>query len=88
MITLERAPKLWDTPEKDAALTWVPITTTDGVTAMVVCANGHAGLITDHEIDAAGHVTPSVVCTETSSRGTQEEPCDWHEHIRLDGWEG
>lgn len=44
------------------------------------CANGHIGSLDDHEIDADGVVSPSVVC--------QKNGCDFHEFIQLEGWEG
>lgn len=48
-------------------------------TASVVCSRSHDGLIDEHEIAADGTVTPSVVCNQ--------DGCDFHEHIRLIGWD-
>ncbi len=69
------------TPFKDydpakEPLTWKPCRDGDRMTASVVCANGHDGIISDHTIDPSGLVTPSVVCTI----------CGWHEYIRLEEW--
>lgn len=54
----------------------------DAPSAIVICPNGHncaIGIfgITRHTIAADGEVNPSVVCPE----------CDFHEFVRLDGWE-
>jgi len=38
-----------------------------------------------HSITAAGHVTPSVVCPGDPAAGIH---CDFHLHIRLEGWNG
>ena len=65
---------------RDAPLTWRPVRigSSERFTAMVVCANGHSGLLEDHEIGPDGTVSPSLVCPEVG--------CPWHETIRLDGW--
>lgn len=49
------------------------------------CGNGHPASISrpDHMVDAAGIVTPSLVCPWV---GDQEENCDWHETVRLLDW--
>lgn len=39
------------------------------------------GVLTNHEIDPDGLVTPSVVCVN-------EPECDFHEMIQLEGWIG
>ena len=46
--------------------------------ALVACANGHLGYLSDHTITTDGHVHPSLVCSETG--------CDWHVWGRLLGW--
>lgn len=48
------------------------------MTAEIVCAKGHSGLMRVHTIAANGEVEPSVVCTV--------EGCGWHEFITLEGW--
>ena len=52
--------------------------------ARFVCPNGH-GMHLPHSITAAGHVTPSVVCPGDPAAGIH---CDFHLHIRLEGWNG
>ena len=44
------------------------------------CGNGHIGSLDrdEHTVDAAGVVTPSVVCPT--------DECGWHENIRLLDW--
>lgn len=42
------------------------------------CSNGHIGSLDDHEIASDGTVSPSVVC--------QREGCNFHEFIKLEGW--
>lgn len=37
------------------------------------------GDLDEHQIAEDGTVTPSVVCPH--------EPCDFHDHVRLEGWE-
>ncbi len=65
---------------KDEPLTWRPVKRKDDTdTALVVCVNGHSGLIDEHDIEGKGHVAPSVVCTENG--------CMWHEYIILLDWE-
>lgn len=44
------------------------------------CPNGHIGGLSDHEIAPDGTVSPSVVCPEPG--------CDFHEFIKLEGWQG
>ena len=59
--------------------TWERVTL-DGVrSAAAYCVNGHFAVLSAHEIAPDGTVTPSVVCPE--------DECDWHEMVRLDGWE-
>lgn len=43
------------------------------------CSNGHIGSLDDHKISSDGTVSPSVVC--------QKEGCNFHEFIKLEGWE-
>ncbi len=48
-------------------------------TATVSCPEcGRACSLSQHEIDAEGNVSPSVVCPY--------DDCDWHVWIRLEGW--
>lgn len=62
-------------------LAWAP----DYPAAIIRCPNGHVTGIGNlrHRIDSGGAVHPSVVC----NGGTDEEPCDFHEYVRLVGWE-
>lgn len=77
MIELERSYTL---PYDEEPLTWKPVTSDGRRTAMLVCSNGHAGSIANHEIASDGTVTPSVVCAT--------ENCSFHEFVKLVGWEG
>lgn len=65
---------------EDLPHTWRPLLNMEGkrISASIVCARGHHGVLTDHIIDKDGIVSPSVVCPE--------EGCDFHEFIRLIGW--
>ncbi len=63
MIELQRS---YAGPFEDEPLTWKPVRFDGGQTATLVCSNGHAGLIDEHEITDDGMVSPSVVCTEDS----------------------
>ena len=68
------------TTAEDQPLTWKKVTRKgQRDTALLVCSNGHAGLIDEHMIDTFGNVTPSVVCTE--------DGCDFHAFIKLQAWE-
>lgn len=61
-------------------LTWRPVKSPyGGYTAIVVCSNGHEGLIPDHAIAEDGLVSPSVVC--------KVPECMFHETVMLVGWE-
>jgi len=51
----------------------------EGRTALFACPNGHIGSLSDHEIADDGTVLPSVVCPH--------EGCDFHEFIKLEGWQ-
>ncbi len=76
-IELRRTAERW----KGGPLTWWPVTRADGRrNAMVACGRGHIASLADHTIGPDGTVTPSLVCPETG--------CDWHEWVRLDGWDG
>jgi len=44
----------------------------------LTCPNGHSDVLDDHTIADDGTVTPSVVCPY--------DGCDWHVHVRLEGW--
>lgn len=46
--------------------------------AELICPNGHGLTLRSHRIDAAGTVSPSVVCP---ARG-----CLFHEFVKLDDW--
>lgn len=52
---------------------------------MMECPQGHRARInTDaggHVVAADGAVSPSCVCPG------EAKPCDFHEHVRLDGWD-
>ena len=61
------------------ALTWKGGRTPAGRTALLSCPDGHIASLSQHTIAADGTVSPSVVCPEPG--------CDFHEHVRLVGWE-
>lgn len=62
------------------SLTWARVPRTDlAPTAMMACDNRHVASLSDHAIDAAGVVTPSVVCPDSA--------CDFHEYVVLVDWE-
>lgn len=68
--------------EEPAGPWWRPVwlSITKGAwSASFMCPNRHYGSLMDHEIAADGTVSPSVVCPT--------EGCDFHEHVRLVGWE-
>jgi len=75
MITIPRSPVGPGQPMP--AGTWQPATFEGQRTATLACPSGHLGLL-NHEISETGVVSPSVVCPDGS--------CDWHEHVKLDGW--
>lgn len=60
---------------------WVPChpSTMRRFKAQMTCPRGHGLVLKGHSIDAAGRVHPSVVCLA--------EGCDFHEFVRLSGWE-
>lgn len=58
--------------------TWRTLLTEGKISASIVCKNTHYGILSDHEVDKHGIVTPSVVCPE--------EDCEFHEFIVLEGW--
>ncbi len=66
----------WKTPP--APRTWRPVYFDGKDTARFTCANGHSGLLDDHDINGDGEVSPSVVCPG--------KDCDFHEYIKLVGW--
>jgi hypothetical protein len=81
-VTLPR----WDgqpfTADTIPPLVWTT-TTLDGETApVIVCANGHAAFL-NHDIDAAGKVTPSILCRTPLDDGSE---CGWHVIATLEGW--
>ena len=55
--------------------------TRDGArTASLSCPEcGRVASLSDHTIDAAGNVSPSVVCPY--------QGCTWHVFVKLEGWE-
>lgn len=49
------------------------------VSAIISCPHcGGIGVLTDHHIDLAGGVTPSVQCPD--------KDCGWHEYVKLMNW--
>jgi len=50
-----------------------------GRSASATCANGHTCSLTDHTINEDGTVSPSLVCPY--------EGCEWHENVKLEGWQ-
>lgn len=82
MFLSTRAPK-GVSPWQGTPGTWIPITSSGELTAMLCCSNGHQGMLAHsdgpgHEISTEGVVSPSVVCTT--------EGCDFHELVTLVGW--
>ena len=70
--------------DKQPLLSWLPLLNQGQKSASFVCGRGHDGILLDHEINADGLVSPSVVCN-----GVPEgDDCDFHDHIKLVGWEG
>lgn len=59
--------------------TWKGGNSPYGRTALFCCSNGHIGSLSNHEIAEDGTVTPSVVCPH--------EGCNFHEFIKLEGWQ-
>ncbi len=59
-------------------LTWRGLKLTDGSrSATVSCSNGHSGSLEHHDIAADGTVS-SLECPE--------DGCDFHDHVKLQGW--
>jgi hypothetical protein len=60
--------------------TWRPGSSDGCPTAFLRCPKcpTYGALAGTHQIDAAGAVTPSVVCPGRS--------CDFHEFVQLEGW--
>ena len=76
----------------DEPNTWKPLRMADGSRkASYVCPNGHNGTLQDHEIAVDGTVSPSVVCqgypAGFRSKDAPAEPCTFHDHLKLEGWE-
>lgn len=42
------------------------------------CPRGHVGRLDNHTVAGDGTVDPSVQCPE--------DGCDFHDHVRLEGW--
>jgi hypothetical protein len=85
----EGKPIVWGQPYGDSGgpLTWRPIVSSverpmafQFDVALTTCRNGHEQTLNlrIHAIDAQGNVSPSYVCPAGG--------CDFHEHIRLEGW--
>ncbi len=66
--------------ENLSAGTWQDAQSSTKRTALFKCPNGHIGSLSGHDIAQDGTVSPSVVCPE--------DGCDFHEFIKLKGWEG
>lgn len=84
MITAKRS--MIPVLNRQPPLTWRPLfldTTHLRKSASFVCSNGHDGALLDHEIASDGTVTPSVVCNGIPDG----EGCDFHEMVKLEGWE-
>ena len=59
--------------------TWKGVQLANGErSATLTCPNGHLAVLKQHSINAAGKVTPYMVCPEPG--------CDFHAMVRLDGW--
>jgi hypothetical protein len=59
--------------------TWKGLKPSNGEhSASATCANGHTCTLTDHTIADDGTVTPSLVCPY--------DDCNWHENVKLEGW--
>jgi hypothetical protein len=72
-------PRVTEGWSEHKGLGWRPVKHDDIPTAMLQCSNGHRALLSTHQIAADGTVTPSAVCPY--------EGCNFHEWIRLAGWE-
>jgi hypothetical protein len=62
---------------KGEGLRWILAIEDDKKLAVLICPNGHWGLL-QHEISEDGIVLPSVVCPE--------KDCPFHEFVRLLEW--
>lgn len=78
-------------------LTWGPVDSSDFYKAFVVCANGHVSGLPDHDIDAEGNVSPSILCKtlmgpdrakDSNYFSPTDRSCDWHVFATLEGWPG
>ena len=48
---------------------------------------GNAAALDGHTIAEDGTVSPSVVCPfKVKTKENLEEPCGFHDHVRLSGW--
>lgn len=76
MLTLQYDP----TGELIQPLTWTGGEKADGTrTAIAKCGNGHISSLSDHIVHADGMVEPSLVCPY--------DGCNWHENVKLEGWQ-
>ena len=68
-------------PFEEPPLSWKPVYSHDEgkIFPLFTCSNGHTGLLKEWEVTEEGIVSPSVDCTEDN--------CDFHDHIKLLGWE-
>ena len=58
---------------------WTPLRSEGGVVVVFRCPDcQQSAHLDEHEIDAQGHVSPSVVCPT--------EDCTFHHDVELDGW--
>ncbi len=59
--------------------TWAPMRFGERLSAMLYCpACGRWASLDDHAIGGDGAVVPSLSCPHNG--------CDYHEHVRLEGW--
>ena len=60
-------------------MTWTPVFYNHKWTAYLVDDHGHLLILSNHDIEEDGTVTPSVGCAG-------HDDCQFHEFIRLVGW--
>lgn len=65
--------------DSNIPLTWKPLKEGDKRSASFICPNRHYGVLLDHDIAPDGTVSPYVVCPE--------KECEFHDYIKLVGWE-
>ncbi len=69
---------------------WRPARLVDGRrTATMSCPNGHVCSLSDHHIDAEGHVTPSAQCPvewKAKDQSVLCRECGFHDYVQLEGW--